>query len=134
MGHDDYQQRKQQWLAQIEEFYSQVQLWLEPYAIKHQVKYDFHSVLLAEELLGSYATRSMGIKLGRQHVVLRPVGAMLGASGGRIDLEGHRGKVCFVQPNFGTGWKIATKDGEFPAYEDFNEDNFFEALLEVSSD
>lgn len=134
MGHHDYSQRKQQWLAQIEEFYSQVQRWLEPYATKHQVKYDFHSLLLTEELLGSYATRSMGIRLGRQHVVLRPVGVMLGAGGGRIDLEGHRGKVRFVRPDDVRGWKIATKDGEFPAYEDFNEDNFFEALLEVSSD
>ena len=98
------------------------------------MKYDFHSLLLNEELLGSYATRSMGIKLGEQHVVLRPVGAMLGAGSGRIDLEGHRGKVRFVRPDAAGGWKIATKDGELPAYEDFNEDNFFAALLEASSD
>ncbi len=35
MGHFDYQQRKQAWLAQIEELYSLVQLWLAPYAARH---------------------------------------------------------------------------------------------------
>lgn len=130
MGHDDYQRRKQEWLARIEEFYSLVQLWLEPYAAKHQVKYDFHSLLLTEELLGSYATRSMGIRLGSQHVVLRPVGVMLGTGGGRIDLEGQRGIVRFLRLDADAGWKIATKGGG----EEFNADNFFAALLEVSSD
>ncbi|WP_228893460.1 hypothetical protein [Pseudoduganella aquatica] len=134
MGHDDYQQRKQQWLARIDGFYGQVQLWLARYAEKGQVKYDLHALVLTEEMLGTYTTRTLGISLGRQHVLLRTVGVMLDSSGGRMDLEGHRGIVRFVLPDLAADWKIATKAGEYPALEEFNEDNFFEALLEVSSD
>jgi hypothetical protein len=134
MGHDANEQRRQQWLARIDGFYSQVQLWLARYAARGLVKYDFHALVLTEELLGTYSTRSLGISLGRQHVLLRPVGVMLDTAGGRVDLEGHRGKVRVVLPDLAAGWKIATKEGEYPAFEDFNENNFLEALLEVSSD
>jgi hypothetical protein len=135
MGYDDYKQRRQQWLAQIEAFYTQVLQWLGEYADKGMLRYEFLPLLRTEELLGSYTTRSMKIKLGSQRVTLTPVGATLGSDSNRIDLEGHRGKVRFVltgtpQPT----WKIAGKAEGGADYADFNTDNFFEALLEVSSD
>lgn len=135
MGYDDYKQRRQQWLAQIEAFYTQVLEWLGEYVDKGMLKYEFLPLLRTEELLGSYTTRSMKIKLGSQRVTLTPVGATLNTDSKRIDLEGHRGKVRFVladtpQPT----WKIAEKAEGGADYADFNADNFFEALLEVSSD
>jgi hypothetical protein len=142
MGHNEdqlrdqqrYQQRTALWLARIDGFYGEVQQWLARYAAKGQVKYDFHALVLTEELVGTYSTRTLGISLGHQHVLLRPVGVMLDTGGGRLDLEGHRGKVRFMLPDLAGDWKIATKEGEYPAFEDFNENNFLEALLEASSD
>jgi len=124
--------RKHEWLSQLEAFYGLIEQWLEPYRVSGQLRYDYHPVSLLEELIGSYSARSLTLHFTGKHVLLRPVGAMLSDSRGRIDMEGPRGKARFVL--IGSQWKILFRDGSKTCHEDFNEDNFLKALLELTSE
>ena len=56
-----------------------------------EIKYE--EIALFEEKLGGYKTKKMILDVGGEKVELRPIGTILIAAKGRIDIEGPKGKV-----------------------------------------
>jgi len=150
----DWEKKKQEWLNFIQQFYDEVGQWLKPYADQKKLEYDYHNLSLTEEYIGTYTAKTMIINFAGQQVKLEPIGTLLFGTKGRIDMEGARGRVQFLlvdrdkvsvsisikgetetenqerkEPDW--AWKIVLKEQRRIAYDDFNEENFFNALMEI---
>jgi hypothetical protein len=153
---------KEEWLTFIKQFYDSIERWLKPYSEKGQLSYEYEKITLTEEDIGSYEVNVMKIIFAGQHIKLMPIGTLLIGTKGRIDMEGARGRVQFMlakedskgigldisvtsRPRSGKSsemityktnnwiWKIVLKESRKIAFEDFTEENFFSALMEVSN-
>ncbi len=150
----NWEQQKQEWLSFINQFYTYLETWFEPYKTNGKLSYEYRPYSLTEENIGTYETRTMYVKFAGQDLKIEPIGTLLIGTKGRIDLEGARGRIQFIladrqskEPNIRVSigepikndnpkkidwtWKIALRDARKIAYEEFNEDNFFDALMEV---
>lgn len=152
----DWEKKKQEWLKFVEQFYDEVEQWLEPYIDQGKLSYEYHDINLTEEYLGTYNVKAMDIFFAEQFVKIEPIGTLLIGTKGRIDMEGTRGSVQFVladkeskginisvtveerkedqarkekEPDW--TWKILVRESRGIAYDDFNEENFFCALMEI---
>ncbi|MEG3128988.1 hypothetical protein SC171_14735 [Pantoea cypripedii] len=157
----DWGKQKNEWLDHVNFFYSSVQLWLNPLIDEGAVNITFEEINLIEDYIGSYTLKKMIIKLAGKEVVLIPIGSLLIGTKGRIDMEGSAGKVQFlladkdssgikvtVKINSINGekeskdpegkkkeiewtWKMVRRGANRIQFDDFNEDNFSSALMEV---
>jgi hypothetical protein len=152
----DWATKKQEWLYFLQQFYNEVEQWLKPYVAQKKLKYDYHEMSLTEEYLETYTVKAMNIHFAGQQVKIEPIGTLVIGTKGRIDMEGARGTVQFLladreskgigmkvsigseskkenqgrkEPNW--TWKIVLKEPRRIAYEEFNEENFFNALMEI---
>lgn len=152
----DWDLQKQEWLDFIKQFYSCVSLWLEPYVKNEKIKLDYKKIELTEDYIGRYETQVMVIEFAKQQITLTPIGTLLIGTKGRIDMEGARGRVQFIladkdskgiKISISIGgepkteevkipewtWKIVLREPRKISYEDLNEENFFNALMEVAN-
>ncbi|WP_179153006.1 hypothetical protein [Chromohalobacter israelensis] len=154
----DWEEQKEEWLDYIKQFYNSVEEWLEPYRADGKVSYEFKPLMLHEENIGTYEVDAMHVNFAGQKVTLEPIGTLLIGTKGRIDLEGARGRVQFIladkdskgmkvnvsvsiggQPEKKPEerkipdwtWKIVLREPRKISYAEFNEDNFFDALMEI---
>lgn len=154
----DWEEQKEEWLDYINQFYSSVREWLEPYKADGKVSYEFKPLMLHEENIGTYEVDTMHVNFAGQKITLEPIGTLLIGTKGRIDLEGARGRVQFiladkdskgmkVNVSVSIGgkpekkpekrkipdwtWKIVLREPRKISYAEFNEDNFFDALMEI---
>ena len=150
----DWKARKTEWLNFIKIFYDSVESWLMPYQKENKLSFNYQKISLNEEHIGTYETNAMIIDFAGQQVRLEPIGTVLIGTKGRIDMEGSRGRVQFIladkdskgmkinvtisvdseppkNENKKLTWKIVLRESRRIAYEEFNEDNFFDALMEV---
>lgn len=154
----DWNQQKLDWIEFIRQFYESIESWLEPYANRGELSYRRTSLSLREDYIGAYSVDALSIDLAGQTVVLKPIGTLLIGTKGRIDMEGVRGSRRFILADrHSTGprmvitshslggelppkveppppdwtWKIVSKDSARISYEEFSEDNFFNALMSV---
>lgn len=154
----DWEVQKEEWLEYIKQFYESVKEWLEPYKADGKVSYDFKPLMLTEENIGTYEVDAMHVNFAGQKITLEPIGTLLIGTKGRIDLEGARGRVQFIladkdskgmkvnvsvsigeQPEKKPEerkvpdwtWKIVLREPRKISYAEFNEDNFFDALMEI---
>jgi hypothetical protein len=146
----NWETHKNEWLGFIKQFYDSIEPWLKPYS-KKGLSYTFEEITLNEEYIGSYEVNIMMINFAGQHVKLMPIGTRLIGTKGRIDMEGTRGRVQFVladKDNKGVKttsfihiegeppdwtWKIVLREQRKITFDDFTEENFFNALMEVSN-
>lgn len=154
----DWKVQKEEWLAYINQFYESVKKWLEPYKFDGKVSYEFKTMKLTEDNIGTYEVKTMHVNFAGQKIILEPIGTLLIGTKGRIDLEGARGRVQFILADKNsTGmkvnvsvsiggkpenppeetktpdwtWKIVLREPRKISYAEFNEDNFFDALMEI---
>ncbi len=154
----DWEAQKKEWLDYINQFYESVKEWLQPYKADGKVSYEFKPLMLTEENIGTYAVDAMHVNFAGQKITLEPIGTLLIGTKGRIDLEGARGRVQFIladkdskgmkvnvsvsiggQPEKNSEerkipdwtWKIVLREPRKISYAEFNEDNFFDALMEI---
>lgn len=154
----DWEERKNEWLEHISQFYSSVEKWLNPYKSKGKLSFEYKKTQLAEDYIGSYDVNVMIVDFAGQKLTLEPIGTLLIGTKGRIDMEGARGRVQFVladkdskgmrvsvsisidgepqkkkeehkEPDW--TWKIVLRESRKVSYEEFNEENFFDSLMEV---
>jgi len=154
----DWEKKKQEWFNFVQQFYDEVGQWLKPYVDQKKLGYDYHDISLTEEYIGTYPLKAMNINFAGQQVKVEPIGTLLFGTKGRIDMEGARGRVQFIlvdrdskgmkvnvpisikrelkkenqerkEPDW--VWKILLKEQRRIAYEEFNEENFFAALMEI---
>lgn len=154
----DWEAQKKEWLDYINQFYKSVEEWLAPYKEDGKVSYEFKPLTLTEENIGTYEVNVMHVNFAGQKITFEPIGTLLIGTKGRIDLEGARGRVQFiladkdskgVKVNFSVSigvqpeknpeeikipdwtWKIVLREPRKISYAEFNEDNFFDALMEI---
>ncbi len=149
---------KEEWISFINQFYSSIEKWLKPYVAQHKLAFDYKKTSLTEDYIGTYDVDTMNINFAGQKIRIEPIGTILIGTKGRIDMEGSRGRVQFIlvdkdskgmkinvsiyrngksetnQPETKIPdwtWKILLKDSRKIYYEDFNEANFFNSLMEI---
>jgi len=150
----DWNKQKEEWLTFINEFYGQLEEWFTPYVTAGRVSYDYFPNTLIEDHIGTYEVKNMKIDFAGQSLVLEPVGTLLIGTKGRIDMEGARGRVQFILANKSSSgvnvrvsineplkedkpneiewvWKLVLRDSRRVKFEEFNQDNFFDALMEI---
>jgi len=80
---------KKEWLKYLTDLYTIFEETLKPYKGKVEINYD--EVELIEEEIGKYKAPRMNIKIGDQKLVLQPIGTLLIATKGRVDILGGKG-------------------------------------------
>lgn len=132
----NWQDRKEQWLRSVAEFYEAIELWLRPYIQEKRLSYKLKKISLTEAHVGTYDVDMMTLSFAWQNVKINPVGTLLPNLRGRIDMEGAYGIVEFSiaeegEDTFGK-WKIYTYDCHCKMVEkDFTDENFFDALVGI---
>jgi hypothetical protein len=155
----DWAKERDEWLQYLDELYRTTESFLKKYIESGEIKCEYREIQLNEEDIGSYTARQMIIRIGRQEVVLKPVGTLLIGSKGRVDVVGPAGRTRFLLvdsessgPNIRISvyipgrppplvpeppkreikwaWKIATSPPTV-RYIDLTKESLFQALLEV---
>ena len=148
----DWVQQRDEWLAFIKAFYSSLEEWFQTYKDNGALEYEYTPVQLTEDSIGTYETSNMLVQFAGQNLKITPIGTLLIGTKGRIDMEGARGRVQFIladknsrKPNVRVSdkpfempqeekdwqWKIVLREAKRISFVDFNEDNFFDALMEI---
>lgn len=156
----DWQSEKTAWLAALEDFYSKVEEFLQPYIAQKKIHLDFGSLVLDEEGIGQYPARHASIRFGSNQIRLEPVGTNLIGAKGRVDLVGPCGTVKFVlvdqaaegpsikvkaetegdsrllsetaEPSSGWAWKVATPAPRI-RYLPLVAESFYDAIMQVTT-
>lgn len=154
----DWQSQKEEWLGFINLFYTSLEQWLSPYKEQGKVSYEYKDLQLTEEYIGTYSAKAMTVDFAGQKLTFEPIGTLLIGTKGRIDMEGVKGRVQFIladknskgmnisvsitnngekpkeqepQKTPDWTWKIVLRESRKVSFVDFNEENFFDALMEV---
>ena len=89
----NWDQERDEWLDQLRELYGKIESLLRKYTSSGQIRLEYRSIRLNEENIGSYTAKQMVLRIGRQEVLLVPVGTLLIGFKGRVDIEGPAGKA-----------------------------------------
>lgn len=84
------------WQLAIESFYEKVKSYLGKHLDSGEIKKDFDTVWISEELFGRYEAKRLVLLIGNSQVVFEPVGRFILGARGRIDLIGPYGAVPFL--------------------------------------
>ena len=97
----NWDQERNEWLKSLDDLYAKVESLLGKYISSGQIRFEYKPIELNEENIGSYTARQMILKIGRQDVVLRPIGTLLIGFKGRVDIEGSvgRAQIALVDSN-----------------------------------
>jgi hypothetical protein len=158
----DWDKQRDEWLGHLNALYKNIEAFLKEYVGDGTIKLDFKEHRIIEVNIGAYASRKMIIHIGRQEIVLTPIGTLHIGSKGRVDVEGSAGKarlvlvdkdatgmrstikVTIVDPkrppkpeqearkDIEWTWKIVTSPPAV-AFLELNKDSFFKVLMEVSN-
>jgi hypothetical protein len=154
----DWESQKKEWLDFIDQFYTSIECWFTPFKNNGKLSYGYTDTEITEEYLGTYNVKTMVVDFAGQKLTLEPIGTLLIGTKGRIDMEGAKGRVQFILADKNsTGmkfnvnisiagetpekkeerkkpdwtWKIVLRESRRISYAEFNEENFFDALMEV---
>jgi len=156
----DWHAEKTAWLAALDDFYSKVKEFLQPYIEQEKIHLEFEPVVLNEEGIGQYDARRASIRFGSHQIRLEPVGTNLIGAKGRVDLVGPCGTVKFVlveqtadgpsikvrietggdsrlisetmEHSFGWAWKVATPAPRI-RYLPLVAESFYDAIMQVTT-
>ena len=92
-GGIDWSETREQWLLALDSLYGQILEFLREYTSTGSIKYGFSEIELSEQGIGRYTARRMEITIGRQRVLLNPVGTLIIGGRGRVDAEGSAGRA-----------------------------------------
>ena len=95
----DWEKERDDWLGHLQKLYDQIESFLAKYIKTNEIKCDYRDITLNEENIGSYKTRQMILKIGRQEITLTPIGTLLIGAKGRVDVEGPAGRTRFLLVN-----------------------------------
>jgi hypothetical protein len=88
----DWVRQRDEWLAHLDGLYKTVESLLSKYISSRQIRLEYRPIELNEDNIGSYTVQKMILKIGRQDVILKPIGTLLIGFKGRIDVEGPAGR------------------------------------------
>jgi hypothetical protein len=88
----DWDHEREEWLAYLSQLYKKVESLLGAYLSSGQILVRYAPIDLNEQNIGAYTAKQMILGIGRQEVVLRPIGTLLIGFKGRVDVEGPLGR------------------------------------------
>ena len=132
-----------EWLAKLDQLYKKVESLLSKYLSAGEIKLEYKAVQLQEENIGPYDAREVILHIGRQQVLLVPVGTMVLGAKGRVDVIGPAGRaqVLLVErppsPNpppddANLEWKIVTRPPE-RRFLELTQQSLFQLIMEVAN-
>lgn len=89
----DWAEVRNEWLRNLDSLHRRVIEYLQEYIENKSISYGFTKIRLSEENIGEYTAKKMDIKIGRQRVLLEPVGTLLIGCKGRVDAIGSVGRA-----------------------------------------
>lgn len=153
----DWNKEREDFLAALSEFYAQIKGYLNVFA--DRVKIEEDTITISEEHLGRYQATQLTLTIDDKTIRLVPIGTILVAAKGRVDMVGPKTTVKFVlvnqhakSPGFGLSirvgdqifeekapvdaqspkweWKLSTPPPRIK-FEPITADSFSDALLAV---
>jgi hypothetical protein len=159
----DWEKRKTWWVSKINGLYDEVKQWLGPLVADGTLSIKEGTVEIYEESLGSYRAPSLDISVGSEVVKLIPIGTIIIAALGRVDLIGDEGSINIALEHKGhrpqirmyigekeiakskkepklpaydqmdTEWVVRTETGRPRKYQVLTKEVFYDALKRVMS-
>lgn len=150
----NWEKRREEWLSHVQVFFKQVKEFLHDYVSKGQIEIVFSPMKINEEYLGEYELQKACIFIGKNQIVLEPVGALIIGAFGRIDMKGAYGTIKFILTDTELSswqrlahndqaaiqssqqypeliWKISTPPPI--QYQALTQESFLECLMEVTN-
>lgn len=90
----NWEGRKKGWLSKIDNLYSDIDSWFEPY--NGDIKVEHQKIDIDEEYIGSYSAPTMKIKVGAEPVTLTPRATLIIGGYGRVDMAGLDGEAMLL--------------------------------------
>jgi len=92
----DWKKEKAAYLAHVAELYRRIEQFLSEFTQKGQISIKLDDITITEEYIGAYKASKMTIIIGQKKVTLTPIGTVLIAVKGRVDMEGIGGQTKIV--------------------------------------
>lgn len=121
----NWEDRRVEWLRQVELLYKIVAKWLNPLTQEKKIKLTRTSRKVTEDYLGSYDVPVLNLELPAQKVTLLPKGANVIGADGRVDLYGPRDIKTLVVID--GKWRVV----DHQKMANFNKASFLRCLKEV---
>jgi len=157
----DWQARLSEWKSYLNKFYELVKGHLHRYVSEGKISLSYEEKSIHEDQLGTYQVKALTVSIGKSKIQFDPIGTVLVAAKGRVDMIGSSGSIKFVLvPKDATGptvkitirdlgdesppqpelepfptewaWKIATPPPRI-RYIPIEEESLFDAIMEVSN-
>ncbi|EAR53347.1 hypothetical protein SKA34_00892 [Photobacterium sp. SKA34] len=85
---------KQEWLENIDFVYSTIENWLSD-SKESGIVIDYSQVILEEERIGKYITKSMNIHLGERTVIIKPEGCLYIGTKGSFEISSPSKRIKY---------------------------------------
>lgn len=93
----DWKKRKAVFLGSVDILYEEVESWLKPLTKSAKIRIDKNSTVeISEDHIGKYKAPVLLIEIGSARIKLIPIGALIIASRGRVDIIGDAGKAMLL--------------------------------------
>ena len=86
----DWDERRLDWLAELEDLYRRMEQHLKPYTDKNEIQIERDVIRLSEDYLGTYDATKLTFRIGHEKISANPKGTLLIGARGRVDLSGSR--------------------------------------------
>lgn len=126
----DWTKRKKDWLSTIDDFYSEIRIWLKEFEDNGYLKIEMNKSLeISEEYIGTYKVGRLDIYIGNDIISLIPKGALIYGSTGRIDIRGPKGEIMMIR-NEDNKWQFAKRTPKLEMW-DVTDESFKSIIQEL---
>ncbi len=95
----DWGATRDEWLDNLNSLYMHISGFLKEFVDAGSIKKKLVDITLNEENIGLYVAKKMDIEIGKQRVSIEPVGTLLIACKGRVDIVGSAGRILLLLVN-----------------------------------
>lgn len=124
---------RQEWISNCENLMSRITKWLQPLEAKNWLAIQSEDILIREDQLGDYETRSLRLTfLDSQILTFRPVGRRIIGARGRVDVVSGSTLLIMLLHKGNDEWDFARREGRYgkPVRWAFNRSTLEEFLVE----
>lgn len=124
---------RQEWISNCENLMSRITEWLQPLEAKNWLEIQSEDILIREDQLGDYETRSLQLTfLDSQILTFRPVGRFIMGARGRVDVVSGSTLLAMLLLKENDEWDFARREGRYgkPVRWAFNRNSLEEFLVE----
>ena len=86
----DWAKRRADWLKELEDLYERMEGHLKPYTEAGEIQIERTPIQLTEDYLGTYDADKLTFRIGREKIMVKPIGMSVIGGRGRVDLSGPR--------------------------------------------